>query len=262
MKKKEILDMIANGETRKAINALAHAVRTLDEDLSIEIALQSARYEKYKKDERTGTQSFPDQEIKLNKINKALAEIAGRLPENIPVETNPGFLSGRFSRKSGRKKLLYGLLAVLLVSIIWIVGLKLQPGAVEVQQQSSSHADPVVMPPDSSAKSGKPSIANEKPTRSSVISGQDSPPPDVRKEESRKAPVVKFDTIEVILNKGSIVLIDGEAPTLVDGRNTFKKIYQIPLSARNISIVKGNIKCGPKPLKSLGNPINESNICN
>lgn len=87
LSKKQILDLISKGDTGKAIGGLLENTRLLDDELHQEVALQSAKYERYKKDERSGTQEPGSQDVRLSRINHALIEITGKLQQGIPVDS-------------------------------------------------------------------------------------------------------------------------------------------------------------------------------
>ena len=80
--KKEILDLIAQGETRKALDSLLGIGQLMGEDLMHEVTIQSGKFEQLKKDERNGVKSAEQLEVRLSRINAALIEIIRKIPNN------------------------------------------------------------------------------------------------------------------------------------------------------------------------------------
>ena len=64
--KKEILHLITNGETKKAINTLLEIASSHKKEVYQEVALQSAKYEQFKREERSGIQNMEYLEVKLS----------------------------------------------------------------------------------------------------------------------------------------------------------------------------------------------------
>lgn len=173
--KKEILDLISNGETEKAIDCLLGATRLLDEEIYQEVALQSAKYEQYKRFERSGTQESGSQDVRLSRINHALIEIAGKLQKGnvVDVVDNTSKKVETIPPKGYSNKLV-ALVAILLVfSIVGIWGVfyqnqyfagnRKQP--LSTQDSIKAHNSPIqreVEDAQSLKNTDKKSIRNEK----------------------------------------------------------------------------------------------------
>lgn len=93
--KEEILDLLASGETKKAIAALMEATRS-DEDLYDEVVLISNRYKQWEKNEVGGRVDFASLEVNHNNIVEALTKIAHKLP--VDNKINPKFQAIRLTR--------------------------------------------------------------------------------------------------------------------------------------------------------------------
>ncbi|MEZ4991950.1 MAG: hypothetical protein R2824_16130 [Saprospiraceae bacterium] len=80
--KEHLQQLLAKGNTKAAIQHLLEFAREQrDADLQEEVLAQSARYQAYAKEKRLGTTSEEHQQIVLARINEALLQIIGELPE-------------------------------------------------------------------------------------------------------------------------------------------------------------------------------------
>lgn len=78
--KQKLRQLLSEGKTRQVIDKLLEA--TLNQtELYGEVILQSARFEEYSKAKRLGAANLEEGEVILAKINNALLEIIGQLPD-------------------------------------------------------------------------------------------------------------------------------------------------------------------------------------
>jgi len=122
--------LVSKGETRKAIDGLLEITRLLDEDIFQETALQSAKYEQYKKDERSGTQDAGRQEIRLSRINHALVEIVRRLPDGKPADA--------IYAPAGNKLNKPGIQKYIRIAVIGVMALTVVAGVVFLPDRNTS----------------------------------------------------------------------------------------------------------------------------
>lgn len=88
--KEQIRQLIADGKTSRAIQALRQASSQLeDQDLQDETLIIAARYETYAREKRLGTNSAEEQRLALAQINHALLGILAQLPESSKALEEP-----------------------------------------------------------------------------------------------------------------------------------------------------------------------------
>jgi len=83
--KAKLTSTLSKGKTRQVIEDLL-PLSTFDPDLHDEAVALSARFQKYLREKNGGTKDVADLDIELNRINSALLDLIGRLPEGNPVE--------------------------------------------------------------------------------------------------------------------------------------------------------------------------------
>ena len=83
--KQKLKDLLADGETSKAIRQLRALASSLDEDLEAEILMQSNRFEGLNKEKRSGRLSHEQEMVQLAKINEALLGVIKDLPKKATV---------------------------------------------------------------------------------------------------------------------------------------------------------------------------------
>ena len=111
--KKELRTLIAQGKTKMTIQKLLEISEGLgDEDLYNDVIFQSSKYEEYLKNKSRGILNNEELNIALARVNDALLEIIGKIPERIKV-SSPSF-------PNLFKPLNLGLLALILVVTIII----------------------------------------------------------------------------------------------------------------------------------------------
>jgi len=86
MTKSELKQLIAENQTKKAIQAFLEITKTLgDSDLQNEVIQQSAKFNDYLKEKAAGTTSQENLDIQKARIDNALMYIADKLPDTAPT---------------------------------------------------------------------------------------------------------------------------------------------------------------------------------
>lgn len=117
--KSELIDLIAQGETQVAIDALLVLISKIGEkELQAEVVLLSGKFARYKRAKRVGTSTYENQDHSISKINDALIEIIEELPQEqdeglAPI--NPPL----HSKGLGQLLLLFSLLLFLLLIAVF-----------------------------------------------------------------------------------------------------------------------------------------------
>jgi hypothetical protein len=253
--KKEILDLISKGETGKAIGGLLEDTRLLDDELHQEVALQSAKYEQYKKDERRGTQDAGNQEVRLSRINHALVEIVRRLPDGKLVDSIYAPTGNDFNKPITHKYIGIIILGIIALSLITIALFLPDRNTFEKKDI------PIIDLPAQKKNNGVPTPGKGKSKQLNDDTGTaKSSPIEEISETISSTPL--FDTITLILNSPEAsVLIDNDIPVLLAGSTAQVKYLQVSKNARVISLTIGSTKC-TKPLRTFGERIYQNQVCN
>jgi regulator of replication initiation timing len=86
--KQHLRSLLANGNTRQVIDQLLQATQQLP-DLHNEVVQISARFAQMERQNRLGTEAHDTLTIERNKINAALLEIIGQLPDETTKTNTP-----------------------------------------------------------------------------------------------------------------------------------------------------------------------------
>ena len=153
--KKALQQLIAENNTSEAIKQLLSITEKLGKKgLHIEVIMLSSKFEAYKKMKRVGVSSEGDQGLSINKINAALLEIIGKLPdkssasEKLEVNLTK---KGRNNNPDRRKTLLWigGILVFIILGFL---------GMDSIFNQSPKEPNLEITSPDSGYRIGKDQV--------------------------------------------------------------------------------------------------------
>lgn len=85
--KAHLKNLIARNKTDTAIQELFKIAKATDDaEVEREVLLQSAKYQAYTKAKRQGTSGQEEQQLIISRINQALLQIIGELPEDSALQ--------------------------------------------------------------------------------------------------------------------------------------------------------------------------------